>query len=100
MESKEYSWRWVTVAQVLSKGPCELVMAHLVVGAANNTATFYDGENTTGDVVVILQSAARTGAQFHPVEPVYCRKGLYIALSSNVDGVFVQWRELEHKAGS
>lgn len=94
MESKDYSWAWVTTGRLLSHGPCELVFAHLVVGSANNYAFFYNGESTQGDSIVKLQAAQRTGRQFNPKVPVYCERGLYVDLSNNVDGVFVQWREL------
>lgn len=97
MDSKEISWAWVTADRLLSHGPCELLHAHLVVSSANGRARLYDGENTSGDEIIRLTSAAKTGLQFHPKEPIYCRRGLYVGDTSHLEGVFVQWRELREK---
>jgi len=97
VESKAYSWKWVTDDELLSRGACELLFAHLVVSGGNGTATLYDGENTSGDKIITMQTQAKTGLQFHPKEPIYCRRGLYVGDSSSLTGVFVQWRELGHK---
>lgn len=94
MEGKDYSWKWVTADELLSHGACELIFAHLVVSSGNGHATLYDGESTGGKVIIYLVSAAKTGLQFHPKEPVYCRRGLYVGGTSHLEGVFVQWREL------
>lgn len=94
VESKQYSWAWVTADRLLSHGPCELLQAHLVVSGGNGTVTLYDGENTSGDIILKMQAAAKTGLQFHPKEPIYCRRGLYVGSSASLTGVFVQWREL------
>jgi len=94
MESKEYSWAWVTADRLLTNLECELVWAYLVPSAATTDTVLYDGVNTTGDPIVTLESAAVTGHKFSPKEPVYCRKGLYVDVGTNVTGVFVQWRNL------
>lgn len=94
MNSEEYSWAWVTADRVLSTGPCELVSAHLVVSAASTDTHLYDGKDTRGDKIVTLEAAAATGHPFKPRVPVYCRRGLYVDVGTNVTGVFVQWREL------
>ena len=100
MESKEYSWAYLTGNRLLSHGPCELIFAHLGPGAATTDAVLYDGENTSGDVIVTLQAAVVTGMPFNPPVPIYCRKGLYFAQGSSTSTTaFVQWRELGHKAG-
>ena len=107
MESTEYSWAWVTEDRLLSHGPCELVYAYLRPSAVQDTATLYDGENTLGDIVAIMQGAYGYGTSaqkmesvpFSPPVPVYCRKGLFIDLGATDTRVFVLWRELGHKAG-
>jgi len=93
MDSKEYSWKWVIADELLSHGACELVMAHLTVSSGNGHVALYDGEDTNGKQIIYLVSAAKTGLQFHPKEPVYCRRGLYVGDTSHIEGVFVQWRE-------
>jgi len=99
VESKEYSWKWVTADELLSISACELLFAHLVVSSANGHATLYDGENTAGNQIVYLQAATETGMQFHPLKPVFCRRGLYVGNTSHLEGVFVQWRELPQGIG-
>lgn len=99
MESKEFSWAWVTVDRVLSHAPCELLYAYLVVSAASTDTHLYDGESASDDKIATLESAVATGHPFQPKESVYCRKGLYVDVGTNVTGVFVQWRDLGHKEG-
>lgn len=94
MDSQEYSWAWVTADQLLSRGPCELVSAYLVVSAASTDTHLYDGENTSGDLIATLESAAVTGHPFAPLVPIYCRRGLYVDIGTSVTGCLVQWREL------
>lgn len=99
-ESKQYSWKWVTADELLSHGPCELIYALLVPsGAGTCTATLYDGENTNGTPIVEFRCAESKGQELSPKKPVYCRQGLYVDCIAIVKGVFVQWRELGHKAG-
>lgn len=100
MDSQEYSWAWITADRLLSRGPCELIAAYLVVSAASTDTHLYDGENTSGDKIVTLESAAVTGHPFKPPVPIYCRRGLFADIGTNVTGLFVQWRELPlRKAG-
>jgi len=98
-ESRLYSWAWVAADQLLSHGPCELISAYLVVSAASTDTHLYDGDNTRGDKIATLESAVATGHPFKPPVPVYCRRGLYVDIGSNVTGLFIQWRELEKAGG-
>lgn len=99
MESKEYSWKYVTASELLSHGPCELMGAELVPTGNSNGTILYDGESSNGTVIQNLNAQVATNRPFKPPVPVYCRRGLYITIGSHVNGVFVQWRELGHKAG-
>lgn len=95
MESKDYSWKWVTADELLSHGPCEVFYGKFIPSSsATATATIYDGENTSGKVVVAFRTAQSRQADFAPPVPVYCRQGLYVDGIANVKGVFVLWREL------
>lgn len=100
MESKEYSWAWVTADELLSHGACELCYAVAVSdgGAIENTA-IYDGESTNGTLVINFNSGVKAEIPLTPKEPIYCRRGLYVDIGENTEGVFVQWRELGHKGG-
>ena len=94
MDSKEYSWAYATKDQVLSIRACELIYAYLIVSAASTDSALYNGQNTSGTKIVDLKCAVVTGHPFKPKEPIYCSKGLFVDVGTNVTGVFVQWREL------
>ena len=93
-ESRLISRQWVTASALLAEKECELLFAYLVPSAANASVTLYDGENTTGDLIATLKEAAVSGHEFTPPVPIYCRKGLYVDVGSNVTGVLVMWRLL------
>ena len=100
VESKAYSWKWITADELLSHGACELLYALLIPSAsATSTATIYDGEDINGEVVVAFRTAQSNQADFSPAKPIYCRRGIFVDTIANVLGVFVQWRELGHKGG-
>ena len=92
-------WDWVTSDRVLAVGPCELLFAHLVVSAASTDTHLFDGKSTAGKKIVTLESAAITGLDFKPPEPIKCEQGLYVDFGTNVTGVLVQWRPLRTAEG-
>lgn len=96
MESKGYSWAWVTADRLLSHGPCELVYAFCVPDDNEPEAYVYDGENTAGDKIFRFTGSNKRGLPFSPKVPVYCRRGLYVDIGKDIEGIFVQWRELPH----
>lgn len=97
VESKKYSWVWVTADRLLSHGACELLYARAYSdgGAIENTA-LYDGESTSGTIIVNFNSGVKSNIPLTPKVPIYCRRGLYVDIGENTEGVFVQWRELGH----
>jgi len=97
MESKEYSWKWVTASEILSHRACELVYAQAVSdGGEIKDTLIYNGENTTEELLINLQKGTEGNIILSPPEPIYCRRGLYVVIGSSTEGVFVQWRELGH----
>lgn len=97
MESKEYSWKYVTADELLSKGPCELIYAKLTPATDVGSAIFYDGENATGKKILELATSQLYNCEVAPCVPIYCRRGLYIGTVTTVDGILVMWRELTYK---
>jgi hypothetical protein len=93
-DSRSVSRQWVTADALLAEKECELLFGYLVPSAANADVSLYDGENTTGELIAMLKSAAITGHKFKPPVPVHCRKGLYVDVGSNVTGILVMWRVL------
>jgi hypothetical protein len=94
LESKDYSWAFVTADRCLEKGPCELVYAQSVPTTTTVTTILYNGTDANGQVITYLNAAVATNRTFAPKEPVYCDKGLYVAKGTAVTGVFVMWRKL------
>lgn len=95
VESKEYSWAWVTADRLLSHGPCELCYALIFpTGTGTCGVVLYDGESTNGDKLFDYSSPTDEPVEFNPSKPVYCRRGLYVGGTTLLDGIFVQWREL------
>lgn len=100
VESKAYSWKWVTADELLSHGPCELLYAFIAPSKAEAEADIYNGEDTTGDKIFSFVTASQNNRAFAPKAPVYCRRGLYVDIGKGTTGIFVQWRELGHGEGS
>lgn len=99
LESKEYSWKFITADECLSHRACELCCTYQVPNKPNSEVDIYDGENTNGDRITRVETSSQCCLSFCPKEPVYCRRGLYINIIKGTLGIFVQWRELGHKGG-
>ena len=98
MESKDYSWKWVTADEILTKGPCEILYAIFIPSSsATSTATIFTGEDTAGTTVVAFRTAQSRQSEFNPPQPAYCERGLFVDDIANVKGVFVMWRNLPRK---
>lgn len=84
-------WQWVTSDQVISKRPCWLHAAYLVPSGADADATLYDGENATEPKIITIDASSVDLTPFEPPKPVYCSRGLFVDIGSNVSGVLVIW---------
>jgi hypothetical protein len=96
--SSDYQWRFLTASALLETGPCELVSAEVVPSATTTTTIIYDGTDATGKKVIQFNITIVLNWPFKPPEPIYCDKGLYVVVGSDVTGIFVQWRKLSSKA--
>jgi hypothetical protein len=95
--SKLFSWAWVTGDRQLTDRPAELVYANLVVSAASTDSAIYNGADANGDLIIALESAAVTNKAFSPRVPIYCNKGIFVDVGTNVTGILVIWRNLEEQ---
>lgn len=93
-ESKKVSWEFVTASRCVTDKECEFIFAYLVPVAATDDSALYDSVSVSGKLIVSLKCAAITGHPFKPPEPVYCERGLFVSIGTNVTGIFVQWRHL------
>lgn len=99
MDSKSISWKWVTADELLCPGACDLIYAALVPSGATTDSYLYDGEDTSGTVIINLYAATARVMPFAPKAPVYCRRGLYVDVGSSVTGIFVMWRVRNKREG-
>ncbi|GAI48259.1 unnamed protein product [marine sediment metagenome] len=96
-KSIEYSWKWITADELLSKVACELCCLMMTSKQGPSVIHVYDGENTNGTFLGRFETLANRSQVFCPKMPIYCRRGLYIDVRENLEGVLIQWRELEHE---
>jgi len=96
VESKKYSWKYVTADELLSHGACEFIYAKLTPTTLAGSAILYDGENANGEKIIELNSGGLYNMECSPPVPVDCRRGLYVGSTSTIDGVLIIWRELGH----
>lgn len=94
IESKEWSWEFVTADKVVAEGPCEINRLHLVPSGASTGTAVYDGASTEGTKIIGLVAATRTTHHTPFVPPIYCGQGIYIDIGTNVEGVLIQYRRL------
>lgn len=99
MESKEYSWKYVTADELLTPNPCELIYAKLTPTTDVGSAILYNGESVTGREIVKLAAGGLYNCECAPPVPVYCGRGLYVGSTSTIDGILVIWRESGYKEG-
>lgn len=99
MESKEYSWKWVTADELLSRVECELVWCILTSSGNNASITLHNGESATGETIATLEALANRSEPFMPPIPIYCTRGLYVNIDANTTGVLVIWREIPQGIG-
>lgn len=97
-DAKEYSWKYVTDAEVLCKGACDLLYAKLTPDSTVADVTLYNGEDDTGEVIIKIAAAGLYNNEVSPCVPIYCRRGLYVGTITTGD-VLVQWRVRDSEEG-
>lgn len=101
-DSKDYAWKWITASELLCPSACDFHYV-LLTSLTENTPssiTLYDGENTQGTLIAIVESLANRSTEFTPAKPIYCRRGLYVAnIVAGVEGALVQWRPRASEEG-
>lgn len=98
-DSKEFAWKWVTADEILSKTACDFCCIMLTATTDVGYCYLYDGENAQGTLIGRIECLANRSVMFVPHHPVYCRRGLYLDIVSNLFGCFVMWRPRASKEG-
>ena len=99
MGSKDYTWKFVTASELLSRRPCELCSIILSCEGGACHAVVYDGHNTNGKVIINFKSLEKRAQQIPLHDHIYCNEGLYVYLDDDVRGLFVMWREIPQGIG-
>jgi len=97
-DSKEYSWKYVTDAELLCNTACDFLYAKLTPDATVADVTLYNGENNLGQVIVKIAAAGLYNNECNPPVGLYCPKGLYVDTITTGD-VLVVWRVRSSKEG-
>jgi len=97
-DSKEYSWKYVTDAELLSKSACDFLYAKLTPDTTVADVTLYNGENTNGEKIVKIAAAGLYNNECNPPVALYCPRGLYVGTVTTGD-VLVVWRVRGSKEG-
>lgn len=84
------SWRLCTVDQIIQRGPTLLYGLILRASVTGGDVTLYAAQDAiTGAKIATFEGIANESRPlFFPV-PIYCDRGLYIDVGSNVDDVLV-----------
>ena len=85
------TWRWTTVAQVLTKKPCNLLGLVVTPSAANAELKVYDGEGNTDPIILEVFLANKHSRQYNFPGGVKTDRGLYIGSFTSITGVLVRW---------
>lgn len=96
--SKEYSWKYVTDAELLSKSACDFLYAKLTPDSDVGDATLYNGEDSNGKKICKIAAAGLYNNECSPLVALHCPKGLYIGTITTAD-VLVVWRVRDSKEG-
>lgn len=99
MESRVYSWKYVTADELLTPGPCEFLYCRLTPTQEAASAVLYDGENDLGTEILKIATGGLYNSECKPPVPIYCRRGLYVGSLTTADGILVVWRVLSHEKG-
>jgi len=99
-DAKEYSWKWLTASELLSRSACDLCYVLLTPDSAACGITLYDGESTAGKIIATVKTIDAQSTEFSPAKPIYCRRGLYYSnVAQNVLGTLIQWRPRASEEG-
>ena len=96
--SKDYSWKLVTDAELLCKGACDFLYAKLTSDTTVSDVTLYDGENVNGKKICKIDAAGLYNNECSPPVALYCPRGLYIGTITTGD-VLIVWRVRDSKEG-
>lgn len=85
----------ISADRLVSTEPCLLHGAVILCSAAGGDATIYDGHDASvGKSILPLKGPANESVPVFPPEPIFCARGLYVDVGTNVTSVTVIWEPL------
>lgn len=97
-DSKEYSWKWVTASELLSRRPCDFVYAKFTPTSEAGGTTLRNGEDANGEIIAVMLTAGAYNCEVAPCKPIYCSRGLFVD-TVTTGGLLVHWREIPQGIG-
>ena len=83
--------RWLTVAGVITHGPCRLKGLLVTPSAADAGCTVYNGESIGDPVAFSVILATKDSKPFSFPDGLELDRGLYVGSFANITGVLVIW---------
>ncbi len=84
-------WRWLTKAEVISRGPCKLKGLVVTPLAIDAGCTVYNGESDKDPVALSVILATKDSKPFNFPDGLELERGLYVGSFANITGVLVLW---------
>ena len=97
-DAKEYDWKNVAAAELLCPSACDFIYAKFSPTETAGGVTIRNGENTNGEVLVIMLTAGAYNCEVSPRRPIYCRRGIYVD-TITTGTLLVQWRPRSSQEG-
>jgi hypothetical protein len=92
--SKDYAWEFITSSRSVTKSKAEITYLNFVPSAATADAAIYNGQDANGKLVLSFLATVALNTEASPKKPIYCDKGIFIHIGSNITGLLIQWRDL------
>lgn len=83
--------RWLTVAGVITHGPCKLLGLLVTPSAADAACTIYNGESTGDPIAFSILLGTKDSKLFSFPGGLELDRGLYISPLTNITGVLAIW---------
>lgn len=97
IESKEISWVQAQASQLICKSACDLIQVILVASTPTLQAQIYDGENTSGDLILDVKVNYSRNLVFP--HGMYMRRGIYFRNQTKTLSALFRFRPRPSKEG-
>lgn len=97
IDSKEISWVQAQASQLICKSACDLIQVILVASTPTLQVQIYDGESTSGDLILDVKETATVNLIFP--HGMYMRRGIYFRNQTKTLSALFRFRPRPSKEG-